>query len=253
MPDYYRILGIRAGATDSEVKQAYYDLAKRYHPDVQKDSLEAKDRFRMISEAYENLKTVEARAAYRFEADLVRSEEDQHWTRRKSGGGAGASSPRQNSYSDVQMEFDEAEKKWRQKNFKGHEKTITFMKTFERIIHPKTLFFIIPIGLFAYWGLSTGVKWTYDAIQEFNQPSGSEDGKVTSAALKKKRKALGRKALDDVIAAEKDQDISNKVQAWKNPATGKYETPAPWDPKFSPKLVKMVDRHQVSASSRTQA
>lgn len=248
MPDFYRILGVSAGASDKEVKQAYYELAKKWHPDVQ-NSTEAKERFRLISEAYENLKTAEARAAYRFEADLVRSEEDQHWTRRKSGGGGADTSPRQNSYSDVQMEFDEAEKKWRQKNFKGHERTITFMKTFERIIHPKTLFFIIPAGLLLYWGLSTGVKFAYGAIKDFSQPVGHEGSTTASTTLKKKRKAAGKKALDEVIAAEKDQDVTNKVQAWKNPATGKYETPAPWDPQFSPKLVKMVDRSKVSAST----
>ena len=259
MPDYYNILGITAGATDREVKAAYYELAKRWHPDVQKDSLEAKERFRLISEAYENLKTTEARTAYRFEADLIKSEEEQHWTRRKSGQAGAGQSARQSSYNDVQMEFDEAEKKWRKKNFKGHERTINFMKTFERIIHPKTLLFIIPAGLLAYWGLSTGVKFAYSVIQDLSKPAVTAD-QTTKAALKKKRKEAGRRAIDEVLASEKasagggaDGDMSNKVRAWKNPTTGKFETPAPWDPNFSPSLVRFVDRSAVSASSRVKA
>ena len=70
LEDALRVLGLSHEASIKEVKTKYKFLAKKWHPDVQ-NSTEAKERFRLISEAYENLKTAEARAAYRFEADLV--------------------------------------------------------------------------------------------------------------------------------------------------------------------------------------
>ena len=34
--DYYEVLGLQKGATDAEIKKAYRQLAKKYHPDVNK-------------------------------------------------------------------------------------------------------------------------------------------------------------------------------------------------------------------------
>ena len=51
MKDYYSILGLKKGASDDEVKSAYRNLAKQYHPDVNK-SASASDKFKEISEAY---------------------------------------------------------------------------------------------------------------------------------------------------------------------------------------------------------
>ena len=71
-----------------------------------------------------------------------------------------------------------------------------------------------------------------------------------------KRKAAGKKAINEALATEerksREGDMKNKVRAWKNPATGKYETPAPWDPNFSPSLVQFVDRSDVTASTRVK-
>lgn len=52
--DYYEILGIKRGATDSEIKSAYRKLARKYHPDVNKTK-EAEAKFKEINEAYEVL------------------------------------------------------------------------------------------------------------------------------------------------------------------------------------------------------
>ena len=52
--DYYEILGIKRGASDSEIKSAYRKLARKYHPDVNKTK-EAEGKFKEINEAYEVL------------------------------------------------------------------------------------------------------------------------------------------------------------------------------------------------------
>lgn len=61
--DYYNIMGINRDATQDEIKRAYRKLARKYHPDVSKES-DAEARFKEIGEAYEVLKDPEKRAAY---------------------------------------------------------------------------------------------------------------------------------------------------------------------------------------------
>ena len=61
--DYYTILGIQRDATQDEVKRAYRKLARKYHPDINKDE-GAEDRFKELGEAYEVLQDTEKRAAY---------------------------------------------------------------------------------------------------------------------------------------------------------------------------------------------
>lgn len=61
--DYYGILGVPKGASTDDVKKAYRKLARKYHPDVSKES-GAEERFKDIAEAYQTLKDPEKRAAY---------------------------------------------------------------------------------------------------------------------------------------------------------------------------------------------
>ena len=49
------MLGVKRGASDSEIKKAYYQLAKKYHPDLNKDNKAAEKKFQEVSEAYEIL------------------------------------------------------------------------------------------------------------------------------------------------------------------------------------------------------
>ena len=61
--DYYEALGVSRDASQDEIRQAYRRLARRYHPDVNKEP-GAEDRFKEISEAYEVLRDPEKRERY---------------------------------------------------------------------------------------------------------------------------------------------------------------------------------------------
>jgi curved DNA-binding protein len=61
--DYYKILGVPRDAGEDDIKKAYRKLARKYHPDVSKET-DAKEKFQEVSEAYETLRDKEKRAAY---------------------------------------------------------------------------------------------------------------------------------------------------------------------------------------------
>ncbi|HOJ60594.1 MAG TPA: DnaJ C-terminal domain-containing protein [bacterium] len=61
--DYYEILGVKRDASEEEIKKAYRKLARKYHPDMNKDP-EAENRFKEINEAHEVLSDPEKRKRY---------------------------------------------------------------------------------------------------------------------------------------------------------------------------------------------
>ncbi len=61
--DYYAILGVPRDASQEEIKRAYKKLARKYHPDVNKEP-GAEDRFKEINEAYTVLSDPEKRKIY---------------------------------------------------------------------------------------------------------------------------------------------------------------------------------------------
>ena len=94
--DLYNILGVSKTATDAEIKSAYRQLAKKYHPDLyagkpEAEKKEAEEKFKKISHAYDVLSNPEKRANY----DNYGSEDGMQ------GGGFGGSGFSASGFGDI--------------------------------------------------------------------------------------------------------------------------------------------------------
>ena len=89
--DYYQVLGVPRDADDAELKRAFRDLARKFHPDVN-PSQHAEDRFKEANEAYAVLSDPKARSRY---------------DRYGFAGMGGAAAADQGGFSNVAQAFDE--------------------------------------------------------------------------------------------------------------------------------------------------
>ena len=82
--DYYKILGVDKNASQDDIKKAFKKLARKYHPDLNPNDPNAKQRFQEINEANEVLGDPEKRKKYdqygeptaAFPATLLQSHPD---------------------------------------------------------------------------------------------------------------------------------------------------------------------------------
>lgn len=68
--NYYSILGVQIDSNETEIKKAFYQLAKKYHPDKNKEP-GAEDKFKEINKAYEVLSDQSKRRLYDLQNSSV--------------------------------------------------------------------------------------------------------------------------------------------------------------------------------------
>lgn len=85
--DYYDVLGVGRGASSDEIQAAFRKLARRHHPDVNKDP-ESEERFREINEAYSVLSDPATRRRYDRFGEYFRDVPEDYDERVAAGAGA---------------------------------------------------------------------------------------------------------------------------------------------------------------------
>jgi len=104
--DYYAVLGVPRDATPEQIKKAFRQLARRYHPDTAKDPRTAEDKFKEINEAYEVLGDPARRTRYdelgaRWREEEAAAAAGGGWGAPRSYGGTRTGAP-----EDFEFHFD---------------------------------------------------------------------------------------------------------------------------------------------------
>ena len=93
--DYYDVLGLKKGSSEDEIRKAYRQLAKKYHPDVSSEP-DAESKFKEVQEAYDTLSDSEKRQMY---------DQYGHQGNNPFGGGSGAGFEGFGGFGDIFSQF----------------------------------------------------------------------------------------------------------------------------------------------------
>ncbi|TWU71840.1 DnaJ- protein scj1 [Metarhizium rileyi] len=155
--DYYKVLGVEKQATEKQLKSAYRQLSKRFHPDKNPGDETAHEKFVQVSEAYDILSDAETRQIYdRYGHDGVK----QH---KNGGGGGGGHDP-----FDLFSRF-----------FGGHG----HFGSSSREPRGQNLEVKVEIALRDFYnGATTEFQWNRQQICETCEGTGSADGQVETCS-----------------------------------------------------------------------
>lgn len=93
MADYYSTLGVKKGADEKEIRQAFRRLARQHHPDLNPGDEKAEGKFKEINEAYGVLSDAESRKAFDRHGENWKQADQIEAQQRRYGGGGGVHDP----------------------------------------------------------------------------------------------------------------------------------------------------------------
>lgn len=89
MEDYYHILGVERNADQADIKKAFRNLARKYHPDTNPNDKDAESRFKKLNEAYEVLSDTDKRAKYDQLGSNYQQWQRNSWSESQTNGSGG--------------------------------------------------------------------------------------------------------------------------------------------------------------------
>ena len=108
--DPYKVLGVPTTATQDEIKKAYRQMAKKYHPDLHPDDPNATTRMNEINEAYDMLSNPEKYAAKKAQQEYQQSQRSGYgYSQGQQYGGAN----RSQNYGGWSSDYDANFEDWR--------------------------------------------------------------------------------------------------------------------------------------------
>ena len=242
-PRYFAVLGLPyppppgtdAAQTDAQIKAAYYSLAKRYHPDSKSGEGNVA-RFRQINHAFEQIKNKHARASLA----ALGSPDDAFAHARARAADAHTTAAYEN-YRTVHAEFADAEGRWRARS--QNKRKAAFMTAFERLVHPRVLFVLVPLTVLAYCATSAAAKRAYAS---FSLRIGSPNPNPNPNSNPNPNPNPNHNPNHNPSPA-------GHVECWLNPKTGRLESAAPWDGDYRRAVARgetrLEERGRVSASA----